>query len=88
MSFSGYGWRTNGTTDAVTADIYDASGAVCASGIVLASGTAAWTQSSTTNLSGCSYAANSTLTIKITMTAGQNNYARVGELTINYKSLF
>jgi hypothetical protein len=88
MSFSGYGWRTSGVTDAVTADVYDASGAVCASGIVLASGTAGWTQSTTTNLSGCNYAANSTLTIKITMTAGQNNYARVGELTINYKSLF
>jgi hypothetical protein len=88
MSFSGYGWGTTSGTDTVIADIYDASGTACATGVSLATGSGAWTTSSTTNLSGCSYASGTTLTIKLTLTAAQNHYARVGELTINYKSLF
>jgi hypothetical protein len=88
MSFSGYGWGTTSGTDTVIADIYDASGTACATGVSLATSSGAWTTSSTTNLSGCSYASGTTLTIKLTLTAAQNHYARVGELTINYKSLF
>jgi hypothetical protein len=86
-----YGWRTS-SSDSVTYSIYRADSAHTECGTVTTVTTADgnWTQ---TNLGGneqstCSFAAGDMITIQIKLTATNGNYARAGEITMDYKSKF
>lgn len=83
-----YGWRTDSTaTTEVDLSLYNASGTQCGTTTNVATGTAAWTQTSmsgTVTASGCSISAGDVVSFRIQMQAN-NKTVRAGEITINYQ---
>jgi hypothetical protein len=83
-----YGWRTDSTaTTKVDLSLYNASGTQCGTTTNVATGTAAWTQTSmsgTVTASGCSISAGDVVSFRIQMQAN-NKTVRAGEITINYQ---
>jgi hypothetical protein len=83
-----YGWRTDSTaTTEVNLSMYNASGTQCGTTTNVATGTAAWTQTSmsgTVTASGCSISAGDVIDLRIQLNAN-NKTVRAGEITINYQ---
>jgi hypothetical protein len=83
-----YGWRTDSTaTTTVTLSMYNASGAQCGTSTNVATGTAAWTQTSmagTVTAAGCTISAGNVIDLRIQL-AANNKTVRAGEITINYQ---
>jgi hypothetical protein len=83
-----FGWRTSssaGTT--VTMTLYSNSGVVCGTATNI-SNTTTWTATSYTT-TGCNPAAGDIMFFDIHLSVGVNGeFARVGEITINYLSKF
>jgi hypothetical protein len=83
-----YGWRT-ASTESIVFTVYKnatSCGTVTMGG---ADANLTWNLKSISSLSGCTINANDTLNIRMQMTVGTNNdYVRMGEITINYLSAF
>jgi fibronectin-binding autotransporter adhesin len=84
-----YGWRTNTANDAVTTTIYNQAGQACNGDQANIGAAATWSKLDLA-LTGtnCDINANEYITMKIHLVAGTNDFARVGEVEINYKSVF
>ncbi len=82
-----FGWRT-GSSDSVTLSFYQANGTLCGTATNVATGTAAWTETTMTGtISSCSFAADDLVTFRIQMaSSATSNYAMAGEIRFNYLS--
>ncbi len=82
-----YGWKTGGS-DAVQLRVYKSgSGTVCDNDSLGSSGS--WALVTSNPTTSCSINAGDELVFRITLTVASNgNYARAGEIFINYKSQF
>jgi hypothetical protein len=86
-TFNVFGWRTDATNNTVDVTIYNASGAQCGATTNVATGTAVWTETAIGSVSGdtdCTMAANDMIIIKIHVVASASEFARVGEIRIDY----
>ncbi len=85
-----WGWGTNTTNEQVTvALISDGSATPCSTSGNAVTGAAAWAQATTASpLGSCTPAAGDTVTFKVHVQAGQNNFARAGEINFSYKKKF
>ncbi|QQS21709.1 hypothetical protein IPM09_04295 [Candidatus Saccharibacteria bacterium] len=85
-----WGWGTSTTTDQVTVAMYvDSSGTACSTSGNAVSSNATWVQVTVASpLGACTPVAGDMVTFKVHMIAGQNNYARAGEISFAYKKKF
>lgn len=79
-----YGWRTN-SSQTVQVRFYKG-GTQCGTNSISSNGS--WQLASISNLSGCTISANDELTIRVTLTATNGSFARMGEIYINYRTNF
>jgi hypothetical protein len=82
-----WGWGTSTSSDQVTIAMYvDSSGTACSTSSNAVSSNATWVQVTVASpLGSCTPVAGDRVTFKVYMQAGQNNYARAGEITLSYK---
>lgn len=85
-----YGWATTAVSDLVELALFNAAGAQCGSTTDVATSDGAWTETALTgDETVCSVAAGETVTFRIRLTSSSaSNYARAGELRLDYRSKF
>lgn len=85
-----WGWGTTSANEQVTvALISDASGTACSTSSNAITSNTTWQQATVGSpLGACTPAAGDMVTFKVHVVAGQNNYARAGEISFAYKKKF
>jgi fibronectin-binding autotransporter adhesin len=82
-----YGWRTDATNNDVAVSVYNGSGALCGATTSVATGTATWTETAIGSMTAdtdCDMTQNTMIIFKIHMVASAGEFARVGEIRIDY----
>jgi hypothetical protein len=88
-AISYYGWRTS-VSDSVTLTVYDDNNAVCGSATAISGTVAQWNNTNYADPTGCSaIVAGDIITFRVQLSVGVNDeYARVGEISIDYLAKF
>ncbi|MGI9028312.1 MAG: beta strand repeat-containing protein [Candidatus Saccharimonadales bacterium] len=81
-----YGWRTS-ATESVTLTLYRASGAVCGTATTIGGTVSTWNLTNYT--SPCTPTAGENMYFRVQLSVGtNNNFARMGEIIVNYKGSY
>ena len=84
------GWGTTTASEQVVLTFYNSGSATpCATLSNAVTTNATWTQATSASpLGACTIAADDTVTFKIHLVAGQNNFARAGKISFSYRGTF
>lgn len=85
-----WGWGTTGANEIVTIAMnVDGSGTACSTSSDAITSNTTWQQVTTASpLGACTPAAGDMVTFKVRVAAGQNNFARAGEIEFSYKKKY